>query len=302
MPPTNLEPWLNQVERSLNRIDKATERRLLAGFRIAQKRLLDELRRVWVYSTANLPSDAAGRERIARDLIRQLEIYLKIIPLEARPIFEQAIAESLSQGSTLGRTILRRYRLEAVEARLPIEAAQAAAANAYDRLLEHGTRFATKASQIIVAGVVSGSGIGKTTSALVQAIGGTAKQARVIARTETMDALDKGKRAVYGENGIEYVQRIETLDSKTCPWCAARHGDVYKLDAELLGCLHPNDRFVYVPFDFDWLENGLVDVQWLKQSRAKVLARLIENPSRGAAPFEKARGLSAPKPVWRVPE
>ncbi|MGL5915109.1 MAG: minor capsid protein [Culicoidibacterales bacterium] len=297
----NLNPWLLQVEKTLNKLESTTESRLLAGFQLAQKALLEELTRVWKYNLNNLPDSASQRERIARDLLRGLANALNITPSDSQAILESMVMTSSTSGSRLANAILTRYQNQALETRVPLEAASAAAQNAYDRLLGHGDEFASKASSIIVKAVVSGSSIQKTSSELRQAIGGTANAAKRIVRTEVVEALEIGKLATYQNNNIELVQRLETLDNRICVYCAARHGNVYRIE-EAPKSLHPNDRFAYVPFSFDWLEGETIDVEWLKASRATILTRLIGSPSRGAAPFEKANGVKPPKPVWVIPD
>ncbi len=60
---------------------------------------------------------------------------------------------------------------------------------------------------------------------------------------------------------------------------------------------HPLCRCYLAPFRVEWLEMGLVDVDWWEESQREI-EQIVPNLSRGASPFEKAADRKAPVPIW----
>src|SRR5690606_27536248 len=105
------------------------------------------------------------------------------------------------------------------------------------------------------------------------------------------------RRETYRENGVEYVQRMATMDSRVCGYCAYRAGNVYRID-EAPAALHPNDRCYNAPWRPEWAEMGLADEEWFSNHKEASLARTQDRAHTGAAPFERASGIEPPQPVW----
>lgn len=299
MPVVNPERWLEDVDAILNRLERDAIKRLLNGFAGAERSLLNELRHWYAFNSGSLPVSLGAREEIARAFLQQIQLLLNVVTPEQQAALSSLTADATLEGVDAAQTLLSRYGEKLPTIRPPLEAAASAAKNAFSRLEIHGQAFATKASQIIVSNIVSGAGIQKTASELKAALGITARAAKTIARTESISALDGGKQQQYKAAGVEYVQRLATLDTRVCRYCAARHGNVYELGTPAV--LHPNDRCVMIPFKFEWLEAGLIDLEFLQSSRAKVFARAMQNPTRGAAPFEQAARAAPPKVHWSIP-
>lgn len=129
----------------------------------------------------------------------------------------------------------------------------------------------------------------------------TKSRAQTVARTEMAAAMVEGSKLRYEAEGIEQVQWQAVGSSRTCGYCAPRHGKVYRL-GDVIAPAHPNCRCTVTPWDPEWVELGLVDPQAEAQSRAAVLADLEaagKKPISGPSPFEKALGQdTAPKPLW----
>ena len=129
-------------------------------------------------------------------------------------------------------------------------------------------------------------------------------RAQTVARTEMAAAMVEGTKLRYEAEGIQQVQWQAVGSSRTCGYCAPRHGKVYKL-GEVVAPAHPNCRCTVTPWDPKWLELGIIDPQAEAKARADVLADLEaagKQPISGPSPFEKALGREqAPEPLWTPP-
>ena len=115
-------------------------------------------------------------------------------------------------------------------------------------------------------------------------------RAQTVARTEMAAAMVEGTKLRYEAEGIQQVQWQAVGSSRTCGYCAPRHGKVYKL-GDVVAPAHPNCRCTVTPFDPKWVELGLVDLEAETKARADVLADLEaagKQPISGPSPFEKA--------------
>ncbi|MFZ9568590.1 MAG: minor capsid protein [Vulcanococcus sp.] len=132
----------------------------------------------------------------------------------------------------------------------------------------------------------------------------TKSRAQTVARTEMAAAMVEGSKLRYEAEGIEQVQWQAVGSSRTCGYCAPRHGKVYRL-GEVVAPAHPNCRCTVTPWDPEWEELGLIDPQEEAKARAEVLADLEaagKKPISGPSPFEKALGQErAPKALWSPP-
>lgn len=121
----------------------------------------------------------------------------------------------------------------------------------------------------------------------------TKSRAQTIARTEMAAAMVEGTKLRYETEGIQQVQWQAVGSSRTCGYCAPRHGKVYKL-GDVVAPAHPNCRCTITPFDPKWVELGLIDLDQEAKARADVLADLEasdKKPISGPSPFEKALNL-----------
>jgi len=129
----------------------------------------------------------------------------------------------------------------------------------------------------------------------------TKSRAQTVARTEMAAAMVEGTKLRYEAEGIKQVQWQAVGSSRTCGYCAPRHGKVYKL-GDVVAPAHPNCRCTVTPWDPKWVELGLVDPQEEAKARAEVLADLEasgKKPISGPSPFEKALGQEQPpQALW----
>ena len=149
--------------------------------------------------------------------------------------------------------------------------------------------------------LASGDSWRQLRSTLQSSVELTKARAQTVARTEMAAAMVEGTKLRYEAEGIEQVQWQAVGSSRTCGYCAPRHGKVYKL-GDVVAPAHPNCRCTVTPWDPEWAELGLVDPQAEAKARADVLADLEaagKKPISGPSPFEKALGQdTAPEPLW----
>lgn len=152
--------------------------------------------------------------------------------------------------------------------------------------------------------LASGDSWRQLRSTLQNSVELTKSRAQTVARTEMAAAMVEGTKLRYEAEGIQQVQWQAVGSSRTCGYCAPRHGKVYKL-GDVVAPAHPNCRCTITPFDPKWVELGLIDPQAEAESRAAVLADLEaagKKPISGPTPFEKALGQErAPEALWTPP-
>jgi SPP1 gp7 family putative phage head morphogenesis protein len=299
-----VERLLTSFDKKLSRAEAQTIRRLARGLLDAQNRLLGQLQGPYNLTLGGSKElGRAVREARARALLEQARGLLNVIPPTARADLEELVREGALLGVESANALTTLYdpALVASFSVVPQEAVLAAASNSYSRLLQHGTVAAQKMSDQIVSGIATGSSWRKVATAIKRETGITRRQAETIVRTESVQAHDEGHKAAYRDQGIEYVQRLATLDTRVCGYCAARAGNVYKLE-DAPATLHPNDRCRNIPWKPEWQQAGLTDDEWTRKHKAGVIQKLEDaggKPHSGLAPFEKAAGLKEPpKPVW----
>lgn len=296
----DLERLVRRLDRSLNTLERTAITRLANALRLSEARLEAELRRLYMASLEEtLTSGAALREARARLLLQQVRASLDVTAgAAADDVFTALVREAYAAGMDNAIAALSLYQQQVVSlsAGVRIEAA-VRATNAAARLAQHGTVFAEKAEQLIIDGIVRGQGWGRTARELRRETGKTLRQTEMIVRTESITASDSARRDSYRENGVEYVQRMATMDERVCGYCAYRAGNVYRVE-DAPAAIHPNDRCYNAPWKPEWQELGLTDDEWFRQHRAEAIERSGEKPKSGAAPFEKSEGRPAPQPVW----
>lgn len=173
-----------------------------------------------------------------------------------------------------------------------------ASQEAYDRLLKYGQDFANQSSIIIQQGIIQGWGAKKTATALAAQTGATRSKAEMLVRTESGKATTRATKKRYQKEGISLIQHIATQDTRVCPYCAARAGNIYPLDG-YDPILHPNCRCTQIPVREEWIEAGLFDLEWAEEHSKDAIAK-AGSTNNGQSPFEKKNGIPAPIPWWKA--
>lgn len=285
--------------------EQATLERLTRGLLQAYARLEEQLRGPYeqvAASLADYPDARAAALRTQIQAILQLmgPTYLQNAEGNLATLIQQAGDEGLQAATQTIAAIDPRAALSELAGRtIPLESALVAAREATTRLARHGAEFAARASDRLVSGIVSGESFDVVARGLRRDLQITRAAAERIVRTESMAAHTSATVQGYQQAGIEGWIRVCTQDQRLCGHCAPRCGKAYPLNEQVL--LHPNDRCYTMPFRRDWLENGLIDVGWLRNHARESQARAGEL-LQSASPFEAAAGIAPPTAIWEPGE
>jgi len=310
-----IERQVRSLDRQLDGLERAAIRRLDDGLRQAAIQLEQQI--ATLYRRALEEASGAGAavaEARARVLLAQARALLTITNgTAAESTFGTLVREVHAASIESAVAALEPYQRQAVAAtaRLPVDTAVAATrvstrlteigntrvANAAARLAQHGDKAARAIERHITSGIIQGRGWRRTATDIRREVAITRRSAETIVRTESVIASDTARRDTFTETGVEYVQRIATQDSRVCPYCAARAGNVYRV-GEAPAAIHPNDRCYNAPWRREWHELGLTDDAWASEHAEDTVQRLDGKPNSGAAPFEKAEGKQPPKAIW----
>jgi SPP1 gp7 family putative phage head morphogenesis protein len=236
---------------------------------------------------------------LANDLRDSLNILSPNDPVVRRLLqeFKELNLSATATGQQMADDVLKPLKMSTSNtADLSLDAAAVVAQDGYDRLLGHGQTFAQNGSVLIQESIMQGWGTSKTINAFRSILSVTRNSAERIVRTETARAFTGATKDRYRQLDISEVIWVATQDKRCCPRCAARAGNIYKMDAVVLP-LHPNDRCRLIPYSKDLLDAGLIDTEWLKKHSEDSIARAggsDSSPSAwevGGAP--KARPVKA---------
>ena len=73
-------------------------------------------------------------------------------------------------------------------------------------------------------------------------------RARMIARTETMKAINTGAMERYAKIGIEKVEFLAADDERVCPECGDLDGQIFEIDSAPAVPVHPLCRCTLIPY------------------------------------------------------
>lgn len=311
----NVAQIIDRADNQLLRLEAEHLARLRVVTNTAYRRLEAEIRRRW--ADALVESQGLSRtfaEARARALLAQLGPYMDALQYgSATSGVPQIMRDVITLGRQAGmestNALLAAFPstasgLAAATAQIDFQAIEAAVANSQARLARYAATTIGKIEQSVVDGLVSGRGSRAIARDVREAIrgderipvGGLHARAELIARTELATAKTEASKQRYEEAGVDLVQWYATLDERTCDYCAARHGNVYRL-SEAIVPAHPACRCYLAPFRREWVELGLVDEDFWRESMREI-EKLAPNRRHTASPFEKAGGRDAPTPVW----
>lgn len=235
-----------RTDETLKTLEQEEIERLNAALEESYLQLEAELLRKYPNYTAEAQPGLLATQRgvlLANDLKESLILINPEREAEIEARFNRLLQTANKEGQTLGDELIELQQGDdfvKATATLPIEAVGFAAKDSVKRLKKHDQKFQEEASILIQQGLIQGWGAMRTAGELRQRLGVTKGRAEAIARTEIISAQDSATRQTYKANGIEYIIRIGTQDSRICGWCAARAGQVYPVDTPVVA--HPNDR------------------------------------------------------------
>jgi SPP1 gp7 family putative phage head morphogenesis protein len=166
-------------------------------------------------------------------------------------IVRAATRKAYMQGQTWSNINLKRMRVE-VRGTFFTEADKRAIA-----LMEHrslaglkGIDEATSKEivRVLVDGMRRGDSMDQLANAIVDRVDSIGiNRARLLARKETMDALNDGSLNRYVEQGVARVVRVEAMDERCCDFCVSIHGKVYSIEEARALETHPGCRGCWAP-------------------------------------------------------
>src|SRR5690606_8644639 len=245
--PVDVDRILTRADQQLRRLEAAELAKLREAVNRAYVSLAAEVRRRWPAAL----DDAKGTSRTfaearARVLLEQLEAYLDAlnlgaassgVPASMRTLIYQGHQNGLATATTLLESFGATAGLAAATAVIDLRAVEAAAGNAAARLTAASEAAKAQVRQHVVDALVRGEGNAKVARRIRETLrgdgrtpdGGLWTRAQTIARTELATAKTTATEQRYREAGVPMVQWFATLDERTCSYCGARHGNVYKL-------------------------------------------------------------------------
>jgi SPP1 gp7 family putative phage head morphogenesis protein len=266
---------IDAADNVLLRLEKAQIDRVNAAMAASFQRLTKQL-------SAALPARSGSallsRDRailLANDLRDSLNILSPNDPAVRRLLqdFNALNLSAITTGQQMADDVLKPLNMSITNtADLSLDAVAVVAKDGYDRLLGHGQTFAQNGSVLIQESIMQGWGTGKTTNAFRSILNVTRASAERIIRTETARAFTGATKDRYRQFDISEVIWVATQDRRCCPRCAARAGNVYKIDETVLP-LHPSDRCRLLPYRKDLADAGLIDTDWLKSHSEDSIAR-----------------------------
>lgn len=287
-----------QITRFLRRAQADLERDLKALYMRAQLEGRTESI-AWRQTRARMLLEDVNKSiaRLDPSASRSVNSALRTVVADARKIGNESALEFMS---AFGPTGNARNLISMGVVDISLESVANAVKNSAARLYRYSAEAQLKINDIVLSGLSRGQGWAKTANELRANTGLLHYQAERIVRTESLSNNDNARRETYAENGVEYVQRLATQDTRVCEYCADRAGKVYRVD-QAPAALHPNDRCYNLPWTPEWHELGLTNEEYYLEHRKDVIARLAtqdKKPKRGKAPFERMNDLETPKPVW----
>lgn len=316
--PVNVERILEQADATLKRLETERLARLREIVNRAYAELAAEIRRRWPIALEEAAGQAVTfQEARARQLLAQLQPYVRALELSgsesgATRVIRDMVTLGATEGAQTADELLAAYARQAGQTAGFVStftqfdplAVEAAVANSQARLTRHSAEAIRKIEDAVVRGLIRGEGVQKITRSVREAIKGDSRipegglywRAETIARTELQTARGAAARQRYIETGVDEVQWYATLDERVCPYCAARHGNVYPRDSIIVPA-HPNCRCYAAPFRREWLEDDLIDVDYWKASQAEIKER-APKLTHAATPFEREQGREYPQAIW----
>lgn len=301
---SDINRLIERQDRILKRSEDATVKRILEILGQSYFEMERILSQRWIsFSRESMPNLLPDQRRLL--LLNELQNLLPLIDPQAFDGINQEFVKTLQiadqNGITMAEELIKVLDSDSFVTRtatLPLEQIAIAAENTTQRLQATGYKFSNEASTVIGMGISQGWGARKTATALRQRFGVAKQYAEAEARTSILQAGNEASKRVYADNGIEYIQDWETLDSRTCPYCVARNMRVYRIEDAMIPW-HYQCRGKAVPWKESWQRAGLTDDEWAKSFRAKTMEQLDGNPNYGLTPFEKKAGITeVPKHVW----
>lgn len=238
----------------------------------------------------------SGQFQTAERNARVLELIPPLLPDQADEYlsaFQRLLSRSTGFGLDLAAQLSKSVSSSQVGVTVPAEAVTAAARTARGYLEKHGTTFSTAAAEVLAQGIAEGRPTEAMTRDLQRRLKVTKSRAEVIVRTESLRSYNDAANSYYTQNGIDLVMYYATSDDRSCPYCTAHAGNVFKRNAVRVP-RHCRCRCVLAPYsENSWdIDPGYDNMR--RKHRQEVL-RYAKGKgvdlSYGPAPFEELAPL-----------
>ena len=214
---------------------------------------------------------------------------------ELLQIFEDLLQRATTSGLALGAELAKPVVSSPIAATIPKQEVASEARRARRYLEQHSLTFSTAAAGIVAQALAEQTDLKEVKKELERLLNTVKTRMKVIVGTEAAKASAKAAASFYVQNNIKLVVIYATSGERTCPFCIASSGRVYKLGAIDVP-RHPYCHCVIVPYATDpFGVNPTVD-RFRRRHRKEVLsyarAKGIQ-PNEGPAFFE----LGSPLPI-----
>lgn len=163
-----------------------------------------------------------------------------------------------------------------------------------------GTEGREKLEEALVRGAVRGQGPRAGARLVRRSVDVTRHEAERITRTVYNRANNEARGRAFADSNlkVEYVVWDATNDERTCPFCASRHGMVWKRGEAPFPTVHPHCRCVLLPWNPDNPRRR--GDAYYRATRAELDRRIGDDAVRPTTPgpFERSDNLTVPPPAW----
>lgn len=226
----------------------------------------------------------------SRGLFEQIEEQIKALGQKEQITFRQGLSniytdQFLRQVYDLGQSITVKANFNRLNPALIQKTLDYPWSGAMfsDRLWQDKERLGRNLRVGLTQSMILGEGIPQITDRINKGIDTARYNAERVARTETKRVTYRAHDDVYKDTGVEELKYrcANGGDSRTCQYCRADNGKVFKRGEEPTLPRHPNCRCVYIPVVSDTFEDNELNE--------------LTGSVRGAENYEKWREAEAKK-------
>ena len=240
----------------------------------------------------------SGQSPAAATSTRAVELVPPLLPDESDEllqIFEDLLQQATTSGLALGAELSKPVVSSPVAATIQVAEVVSQARRARRYLEEHSRAFSIAAAGIVAQAIAEQRATAEVVKDIRRRLDVLKSRAEVVVRTESMTATNSATASYYVQNNIKLVVYYATADDRTCPFCIAFAGKVFKVGAVKVP-RHPNCRCYLAPYSNDpFGKNSAYDKERRKHRREVLSYAKAKGvvPDEGPAFFE----LGSPLPI-----
>ena len=185
-------------------------------------------------------------------------------------LLERLLQQSTAAGLGLAAELSKPVVSSPLAVSISAATVDPAARRARGYLEQYGKSFSDTVSGLMTQGLVAGVAANELTELFRKRLEVVKSRTTVLVRTESLKAFNDASRSYYSQNGVQLVVYYATPDERTCPFCAAQAGRVFKLGAIHVP-RHPQCRCVLAPYANNQYETSAPYDRNRRAHRAEVL-------------------------------